>query len=372
MSNTVTAQSSSRSLNKVLSEHSINVLRTRGDTSQLHHGFRAVSNTSYSSKDSFGSQATVQIPDELDSVETLRFLELNDATARRLWDRYCSDVAEFPQFADLFGLARRWIREATENAMWEGDDWVGIMQRMGLSNYFQARLMDESFKDIRLSGSVKEWTIEMMEIRYEFLMHLDNVIKAPPARNVQRKVSKMDIDGKIKLLSGPEIPARSTSKTLQTGTSSASQPSTATQLAEPPQELDAHTMFFKSGAMSRLESVYTKPNELFFEKICTIPPGDFSSRIAGLYLTKNEQVAWQYAQWRRQLADGNVVPLEFLGLRFPIACSRPPLRCLEINGEVWFGPVAEVNEYLRSWLICRATNGLLDPCAVKVPNRWKN
>lgn len=84
MSNTVTAQSLSRSLNKMLSEHSINVLRTRDDTSQLHHEFRALSNISYSSEDSFDSQATVQIPDELDSVETLRFLELNDVTARRL------------------------------------------------------------------------------------------------------------------------------------------------------------------------------------------------------------------------------------------------------------------------------------------------
>lgn len=206
------------------------------------------------------------------------------------------------------------------------------MQRMRLSSNFQARLMDESFKDMRLSGSVKEWTIEMMKIRYEFLRHLDNVIKAPPARNVQRKVSKMDIDGKIKLLSGPEIPARSTSETLQTGTSSASQPSTATQLAEPPQELDAHIMFFKGGAMSQLKSLYTKPNELFFEKICTLPPGDFSSRIAGLYLTKNEQVAWQYAQWRRQLADGNVVPLGILRVAIPNSLLASTI---EVFGDQW-------------------------------------
>lgn len=81
------------------------------------------------------------------------------------------------------------------------------MQAMGLSSNFQASLMSEEYKDMRLSDSLKDWTIEMMKMRFGFLMSLDNVIKAPPSQSIDRKVSWMDVDGSMKTLVGSKIPS---------------------------------------------------------------------------------------------------------------------------------------------------------------------
>lgn len=84
MSGTFTERSSSSSL-KVLSAPTINILRARGEGIQ-HGGYRAVSNTSYANADSLDSEATVMIPDELESLETLQFLRFNHTTAVIIWE----------------------------------------------------------------------------------------------------------------------------------------------------------------------------------------------------------------------------------------------------------------------------------------------
>jgi len=54
-----------------------------------------------------------------------------------------------------------------------------------------------------LTGSCKEWILEMIAMRSEFLLTLDAVIKTP-SQGVKIKVSHLDIDGGLK--SGPKIP----------------------------------------------------------------------------------------------------------------------------------------------------------------------
>lgn len=109
MSNTLTSQPSIASF-KVLSEDSLQILRVRGDNPRLNNGYRAVSNASYSSAGSLDSEATVLIPDELESLETLKFFEFNDATTGRVWSRYCQNFAEDPNMADLLKLAKAQIK----------------------------------------------------------------------------------------------------------------------------------------------------------------------------------------------------------------------------------------------------------------------
>ena len=75
----------------------------------------------------------------------------------------------------------------------------------------------------------------MIETRFEFLKHLDEVIKAPPTRNIHRKVSRLNIDGRKEIVSGPQIPPRSSSKTLEYASSKQPSLHTATQSLEQPQ-----------------------------------------------------------------------------------------------------------------------------------------
>lgn len=58
------------------------------------------------------------------------------------------------------------------------DDWIGAIQGLGLANTFGARIADPGFENMRLSGSLKEWVVMMVEARYKFLATLDEVVKA--------------------------------------------------------------------------------------------------------------------------------------------------------------------------------------------------
>lgn len=218
---------------------------------------------------------------------------------------------------EILEYATGCVDHASQNAIDEEDDWIGLMQRIGLTSNFQSRLMHPEFTEIRLTRSLKEWVTEMMTMRYEFLETLDDVIKTP-ARGVHRRVSRLELDGKL-ASSGPEVLDRHSSigKAPQMGIFKP-EPLVATKIPEPPSEIEDHKMFYKGGSLTRLQSVHISGNLLNFGALASTPPGEFSPDFRGLYLTKQPQVAWEYAQWAAKLVDGNVVPVGVLQVAVPI------------------------------------------------------
>jgi hypothetical protein len=122
---------------KVLSDGALQVLITRGESPVLRDGFRTVSNTSYMSEDSADSATTVQIPDQIDSLEAIKFLQFNDNAAKIIWQQYLEDVSTEPDRADLFYCARSYVRGTAGDALYYEDDWIGVMQRIGVASLFQ-------------------------------------------------------------------------------------------------------------------------------------------------------------------------------------------------------------------------------------------
>ena len=312
---------------------SIEILRARGEAA-LSEGYRAVSNTSYTTSSSLDSEATVFIPDELESIETLRFLELNEPTAAVVWQEFLIRRRELPHRANILSSAKRYLTSIGSDAVTASDDWVGTMRLIGMSSNFQSRIMSGD-EEMRLSGSLKQWITEMMEIRYDFLKTLDSVIQAPPASVLARKSSKPTVDGTFSTQEAPAIPPRISSKAGKAppvGIFNAPKPEIATATENPPQQLDGHVMLLKGAAASRLDKMVKSNGQLNFGTIVSTPPGDFSKRFRGLYLTENYQVAWKYAKWAQTIADGNVVPVEILHIAVPqhlTASSK------ELYGEEW-------------------------------------
>jgi hypothetical protein len=262
------------------------------------------------------SQATVAIPDHLESIETLQFLELRTETAQLVWDQFNQTKSQFPERADIFYVARDHVLSVQGDAFSENDDWSSIMDRIGLTSNYQARVMDPAYNHMRLAGSAKHWAIEMMTMRMEFLYSIDNFIKAP-AQGPNRKVSHMDLAGQLK--SGPPypIPTRVSSKGPDIGSFKTSGPSTETATDDPPENIDGYQMFYKGGDIARLKTIHFQNSRLNMIGILSSPPGDFSARQSGLYLTKQAQVAWEYAQWAKKIVDGNVVPVGILTIAIP-------------------------------------------------------
>lgn len=176
MSGTLTERSSSSGA-KVLSAPTLDILRARGEGTK-QGGYRAVSKTSYA--DYLDSEATLLVPDELESLETLEFLEFNHTTAVIVWERFKNLQVQFPESADIVAAAKSHVRGiAGHDTTSENDDeWVDVMREIGLTSKFQARIMASEMRDMRLSGSLIDWIWQMFEMRYEFLLNLDSVIQA--------------------------------------------------------------------------------------------------------------------------------------------------------------------------------------------------
>jgi hypothetical protein len=334
MSGTLTERSSSSSF-KVLSAPTINILRARGEGSQ-QGGYRAVSNTSYATADSLDSEATVLIPDELESLETLQFLEFNHTTAVIIWERLKNLQIEFPEWANVLASAKSHVRGiAGHDITSENDDeWVDVMRKIGLTSNFQARMMTSQMRSMRLSGSLKDWIWQMFEMRYEFLLTLDNVLQAPSVHTLGRIASKPSLGGSFTTKSALALPARVSSQASQgpnSGSFQAPTPQIATVAEDPPKQIDGHVMLLKGLARSRLDGLFQPNGALNFHALLSRGTGDFDS-LGGLYFTKTFDMAWRDAQWAQTIADKNVVPVEILHVAVPqhlFASSR------ELYGNEW-------------------------------------
>ncbi|MCJ1388843.1 hypothetical protein MMC18_001693 [Xylographa bjoerkii] len=326
MSTSLTHTISSGSL-RVLSETSLAILRTRGEPAELKNGIRMVSNSSYMTNSSTDSEATTYIPEYLESLETLHFLELNKQTADIVRELYLDDARNPPERASTLRSARRYVESVPANAIDDDDDqWWSAMQTIG------------------------EIIIDMFEMRYEFLGSLDDLIKTP-SKGISRKVSRMGLDGKLKTQIGPAIPPRLSSQPppLQTFSLPSSSSSATATIPARPESLPGCTMFLKGGAMTRLQKIHESDNSLVFRRIASTPPEDFSPDFRGVYLTKSHQVAWQYAQWAAAKGDGLVTPVGILYVAVPnflLASS------MELYGDDW-------RRWDFAWLVgplCRQSN----------------
>lgn len=318
---------SSSTVTPLLSQEAITILEAKQPT-PLQNGRRVVSNVSYMSDDSIDSEASVEIPEYLESQATLEFLEFKPEVARNLWDKIQEAQTILPN-RDFLDAVRFFISTIPEDAYEENNDeeWKDAVKAMGLTRAFEARLMDAAFREIRLKGSLKEWVTFMMEERFYFLQSLDAFVKNP-ARGINRRVSKMNLQTG-KLTAGPAVPARTSSIAA---TPNFDFPSAATANSDPPSSVDECTTYFKGGSIARLESINLSANPLNFLPLTSTPPGDFSGDTRGLYFTKHEQIAWQYAQWAGKLVDGTVVPVGILQIAIP---NHLLASMTDVVGENW-------------------------------------
>ncbi|MCJ1427260.1 hypothetical protein MMC29_005163 [Sticta canariensis] len=248
---------------KILSEEPIQILRLKNDNSPVKHGFRSVLNTSYMSEASLDSQETVEIPEYLESLETFKSLEFNEDTAQALWQLYCQMLRDDPERCDLLKMAKYHITSTLSDAGQEGDGWA---------------------QEMRDVASANEWAILMITMRFEFLECLDDIIKTP-SRGVERPASCITPSGELWRI----IEAGPPKVNFKASPSTAVKP-------QPPAEIEGCRMFYRGGALRRLESVFKAGGSLNFGALRSASPTDFSDSTRGLYLTKQAEVAWKYAQ----------------------------------------------------------------------------
>ncbi|KAL3428275.1 hypothetical protein PVAG01_01784 [Phlyctema vagabunda] len=135
---------------QVISSEVLWILINGGYAGTLRHGSRKISTITYMQTQ---RPEMIEIPNYFDSPATLRFLELKPATAKDHVNSVLGDAYD------------------------QADDWTGIMNRIGVTAAFQARIMSRGFSDRRLDDTAKGWVLEMMDLRYEFLLGLNDSIR---------------------------------------------------------------------------------------------------------------------------------------------------------------------------------------------------
>lgn len=131
-----------------------------------------------SSPQAQAQQAFVDIPDELISLATLRYIGYREDTASMLWERWNhwppgepvrevdDDVGGMPFIEFAIGYIQGPHRDT-----WEENDqaWRTCMNSLGVSDELQDAILDPIFREIRLGDSCVFWVVDSMQMRYRGL-----------------------------------------------------------------------------------------------------------------------------------------------------------------------------------------------------------
>ncbi|MCJ1295610.1 hypothetical protein MMC34_007173 [Xylographa carneopallida] len=117
----------------------------------------------------------------LESLETLHFLEFNKQTVDIVGELYLDEAKILPGSASIFCSTRRYGASIPEHAIDDDDyQWWSAMQAIGVTSKFGHRIMEERHREMRLSSTLKETIIDMVEMRCEFRESLEDLIKTCP------------------------------------------------------------------------------------------------------------------------------------------------------------------------------------------------
>jgi hypothetical protein len=314
------------SATRVISEASLRFLLETGNPVNVQNGYRSLSLSTISS---YHSDDTIEVPDILNSSESLQFCGLQPEVAELLYQKWVEDdrtlgPEDLGYGQTVICLAEYYVEEMGRrgDALWEQDDWDEALTSQGINDATRTRIMDPNFKSLRLTGSASEWALDTLKLSWEFLEGLDARLKKSKRENDIRSISPA--------LSAKPSKAIKPSSSL---TSALHAESSSLKLAietETPKHIEGRTLLYKGGAWTRLTSIFDPDGSLNVEQILSTPPVDFHPTNLDLYFTKQWDVAKKYAGYAMRRVPPQeatvltvAVPSSFL------ASSR------EIFGEAW-------------------------------------
>lgn len=319
-------------------------------------GSRSVSNSSYMETQNTSSPVvTSQIPVLLSSIETLRFLEIQQPHAIQIWNAFRTNIFQgrAPEDSNLLMAAKDHILYRIHgDCSEENDDWTGLFSAMGMATSFVDRVMDPTFKHMRLMSSAKAITTMYLEDRWEFLETVGERITAPPKKagrrvaSIGQNANPITHSGKVTAATGNPSSSESSQTLVESSTAV-------------PTAIPGHRTLYKGGAQARLERILNPNGTLNMTQALSSESGDFSP-ITGLYLTKQYKVAYEYARWAARIVDGRVVPVGILQIVIPEFLLESSY---EVVGDEWknfvyvnskgvssrYGEFAHLEDY--KWLV---------------------
>ncbi|KZF20519.1 hypothetical protein L228DRAFT_249276 [Xylona heveae TC161] len=326
-------------------------------------GWRSISGSSWKTISSGSSRESIVIPEFIESMETLQYLGFTKETAEKLWLKI--EKRPDPDMNDFMRMVRGWVR-SFPNAVDEDDDWISVMNKIGIKTRLRQAILTPEYKDIRLSETCHYWINETMQCDFQFLESISNRIlqkitslpslssggetmsefgpaSPPPSAELfvepyEMPASAGRVKGKNKSRAvGSEYSARSFEESpTKKPKLDPDDPFSSTKLdvssAAPEKPKEPTIVLYKGGDLVRLESALTlEPNKKGLLRIMTHPPTDLSSLELRLYFTSQHEIAEKYAGYAHVRNEG--------GRGAGILHAEIPTRFLadivDIYGEEW-------------------------------------
>jgi hypothetical protein len=233
----------------------------------------------YSNTDSLEwdtSNKVVTVPTDMYSARSYEFLGYTEDQAKDIYSRWVSEPEDQDSFIDF---AISWLTDNHTNALDDADDWYAAMNTMGIEKDLQTAMMDQKYRNVRLTRDLVSWLVEVMEDNWASLESMDWTIDNN--LNLQKNASKVP-----HLRGGEDLP-------------------------EQPKVPENHIVLYKSLMMSRLKDCFDEDGGINLGSIMTSSPSDFASKHEALYFTPQRWVADQYAGYaKRKVRISDVLTLE--------------------------------------------------------------
>lgn len=314
---------------KVLSQSSLSKLATSGSDIEVYGGWRYIHSKHYMSESSSSSDNIVAIPDELESVQTLKFLGFTENAADLTFKRFQRAQSKW-QDEEIISYAKGTVR-AGNDAVDDTDNWDEAMRSMGIDEQLRGRILDPRYANIRRTETAMHWVIDTITDLYEFLTSFNANMKraemlSGPLWNIVGKMTR----GASPAASSTTLMVQPQSKTKEKGSKPQGglESPVSTTIGERTVPADEErivqadeTTLLKGGSLSRLNGAinYRRENTpvVSLNEIPSVPPTDFSGDKLYWYFTKQKTVAELYANWASQRLGGERVEIGILTVIIP-------------------------------------------------------
>ncbi|KAK4696811.1 hypothetical protein P7C71_g1170, partial [Lecanoromycetidae sp. Uapishka_2] len=347
-------------MSSVITENSLSRLSELGFSSpEPKDGYISLLCRSYSSSIE-DDTASLDVPQYLDSEQSLRFIGLSKRASVIAYEQFCA--SEDPA-AEIVEFAKGHVMRGNDAWGEHDDEWFKAMRMMGVSKVLRARIMTPGFESLRRSKTAREWTLLTMQQRYEFLLTLEDKLHKTSfvpleerLRITQAAPSSKKSTPSSKQVASASKQAASSSKQA-TLSSKQSTPNAIVKNATADQTIAVgETLLMKAGAITRLEKAFRSegiPGSFYMiQRLFSTPPTDFSKSPATYYFTKQQELANEFAMFARaRLGEAEVhVGVLYLVVPNELLAEADMLHGEEWNQYVWHNRLeAETPEHLGQY-----------------------
>ena len=321
--------SSTWSQTSVLIDSARQILLTAGEHISYRGGWQTIRSVALSDSIASDPEASVEVPQFLESAEAMEFLGFTPKAALDILQRF-QDASTFIEDDCILEYAKGHVRSVLDVGCPE-DDWTSAMIAMGITQTLCQQILDPQFTDLRLTQNAHFWVLDTIKAKFEFLLALDGIILG----------STPGDQGPISLQ------ARLDRSKKSSGTKTKLSENEAKRRPEPQLEIpitrqsisDTEFLLLKGGDCGRLNKVIRlrtdSKNVKRIVNTLSIPPGDFDGSKAALYCTTQRQAAYHYAEYAKaRLRTSGQDPIA-VGVLHIVIPKDLMAGAVNVQGDIW-------------------------------------